>query len=301
MKGTKVPKRYYSHPDYTYPISKDDVHDADKETQKEIMREWFFGHFEDPAENTPYESKEGGYIYIWGGPYDAEEELFSEFRDIIPEETIKELVEELEEQCHEWSGKPSSEEYDKYLLSVIATNTKFHDTFIENIENIKQLLSIKVDRNLHQNYYMLLYVNVITAMETYLSDAFINTVFGSRDLLRRFVENNPDFEKQKFSLNEVFSKTDSIEGEVRNYLIELIWHNLSKIKPMYKRTLNVDFPSELKFFFKAISIRHDIVHRNGKSKNGKKIKVSKQDVYNLIDEVSSFVKHIDEQIANNEI
>jgi len=265
------------------------------------VREWFFGHFEDPAENTPYESEAGGYIYIWGGPYYAEEELFSEFRDIIPEETIEELVEELEEECHEWSGAPSSEEYDKYLLSVITTNTKFHDTFIENIENIRQLLSMKVDRDLHQNYYMLLYVSVITAMETYLSDAFINTVFGSHYLLRRFVESNPDFEKQKFSLNQVFSKIDSIEDEVRNYLIEFIWHNLSKIKLMYKKTLNVDFPSELKNLFKAISIRHDIVHRNGKSKNGKKIKVSKQDVYNLIDEVSSFVKHIDEQIANNEI
>jgi len=27
MKGTKVPKRYYSHADYAYPISKDDVYD----------------------------------------------------------------------------------------------------------------------------------------------------------------------------------------------------------------------------------------------------------------------------------
>ena len=43
----------------------------DREARIEAMVEWFGDNFEDPAQETPYESAEGGYIYIWGGPYDA--------------------------------------------------------------------------------------------------------------------------------------------------------------------------------------------------------------------------------------
>jgi len=34
-----------------------------------MMADWFLANFENPAECTPYESAEGGYQWIWGGPY----------------------------------------------------------------------------------------------------------------------------------------------------------------------------------------------------------------------------------------
>ena len=40
------------------------------------MVEWFLAHYEDPAENTPYDD---GYVYLCGGPYDAREELSGRF------------------------------------------------------------------------------------------------------------------------------------------------------------------------------------------------------------------------------
>ncbi|MXY05654.1 MAG: hypothetical protein F4169_01420 [Gammaproteobacteria bacterium] len=68
----------------------------DPETQKEVLKAWFFHNFEDPAENTPYESREGGYQYIWGGPYDADEELRSEFEPLgVSDEVIDAVVEEV--------------------------------------------------------------------------------------------------------------------------------------------------------------------------------------------------------------
>jgi hypothetical protein len=38
----------------------------------DAMVEWFFNNFEDPVHHTPYD---GGYVWIWGGPYDARDEL----------------------------------------------------------------------------------------------------------------------------------------------------------------------------------------------------------------------------------
>ena len=34
----------------------------------EVILSWFHTFFEDPAQETPYIGREGGYLYIWGGP-----------------------------------------------------------------------------------------------------------------------------------------------------------------------------------------------------------------------------------------
>jgi hypothetical protein len=92
---------------------------AGPEWQKEVMREWFFQHFEDPVESCPHESSEGGFQYIWGGPFDAKEVLWNEFGGDVSEEVIDDLVSQLEEQCLEWSGVPTGPDFDDYLIDAV--------------------------------------------------------------------------------------------------------------------------------------------------------------------------------------
>jgi hypothetical protein len=47
--------------------------------------------------------------------------------------------------------------------------------------------------------------------------------------------------------------------------------------------------------FKAILIRHDLVHRNGKMKEGGEHTLSKENVRNLIEQANKFISHIDTQ------
>ena len=80
----------------------------------EAMVEWFFHNFEDPAENTPFESAEGGYQWIWGGPCDATEELEDAFGKSLEDtfgetmhtRALKAAVDRIEEDNWEWA--PSS-------------------------------------------------------------------------------------------------------------------------------------------------------------------------------------------------
>jgi len=71
------------------------VEGLDEDEAVEAMVEWFRDNFEDPAEETPYEGAEGGYIYIWGGPYDAREELEDAFPE-ADEEAIRLAVDEVQ-------------------------------------------------------------------------------------------------------------------------------------------------------------------------------------------------------------
>ncbi|EGQ9063817.1 DUF4935 domain-containing protein [Vibrio parahaemolyticus] len=77
----------------------------------ENMKSWFFANYEPPENNLPYESREGGYFYIWGGPYELQEVLFDEFGQSESENLINICIEQIEEEYGdiEWSGVPRND------------------------------------------------------------------------------------------------------------------------------------------------------------------------------------------------
>ena len=266
------------------------------------MGTWFLANYESPAERTPYDSSEGGYIYIWGGPYETEEVIIEKFEEYVPDDVIQELVGELEQEqhCAEWTNVPREDDYDDYYWSVLLSNTEFHKNLVENLEQVIALLDVEVDEHLRQHYFRLLFISVITTLESFLSDGFITTVMSDTALIRKFVETNPDFATRKFALSELFHKSDVIEDEVKRYCNSIMWHNLKKIMPMYKKVLDVEFPDDLGDLFRAILMRHDIVHRNGKTINDKETLINERDVSRLIELVRSFGGHIDNQFGSNQ-
>lgn len=101
------------HPDHSSEFDADDLDqwpDDEREAAFEAMRRWFFEHFEDPAQMTPHDSKEGGYQYVYGGPYDAHEELNAKFEGVYPDEWIEELANELNGISPEWAPGPGHPE-----------------------------------------------------------------------------------------------------------------------------------------------------------------------------------------------
>ncbi len=277
-------------------VRRDDMSGEDREVQLDVMRTWFFQNFEDPAERTPYESAEGGYIWIWGGPYDAREELEAEFGDVVPDDVIKELSEELNNICWEWAPTEKPGDYDEYLADDIAQITEFYHNFSGALLDIEKMLEAKIDGSVEGSFFRLLYVNIITAMETYLSDAFMNSVIPDKELMRRFVETTPEFKAEKISLSDVYKAAEGIEHKAKSYLVDVVWHNLGRVKPMYKAVLGIEFNNEMGDLVKAILKRHDIVHRNGKTKSGEDIVLTKNDVTELVSKVEHFIQDIDLKI-----
>lgn len=270
---------------------------ARREIKIDAMRTWFYAHYADPAESTPYESAEGGYIYIWGGPYDPQEELQSEFTGAIPDGLIDELASELSGISWEWTGHPERPDYDEYLFESIARSTEHKKAFEEAIGNVEQLIVVNVKGEQRQHLLRLLYVSVITAMETYLSDVFISTVGNDKTLLRRFVESTPEFKAEKLTLSEVFKAMEEVEKRARSYLVDVVWHHLAKVKQMFKVALDIEFPDGIDALFQAIMIRHDLVHRNGKTKDGEQHKISTDSVKSLITDARKFVEYVDGQLS----
>jgi hypothetical protein len=85
---------------------------SDREARIQAMVDWFFENFEDPAHRTPYESAEGGYIWIWGGPYDAADEIGSNFSE-EDQELIDEAVQRVQHDgIFEWAPTAKPGDYE---------------------------------------------------------------------------------------------------------------------------------------------------------------------------------------------
>lgn len=277
-------------------MAKDNLRNSNREAQLEAMEAWFRDNFEDPAEETPFVSQEGGYIWVNGGPYDAMDELVAEFSGIVPDSIIEELANQLEGECPEWAPVRKESDYDK-LLDDIARISDYYHNFSGAISNIEKLLDTKVADSVSHYLLRLLYVNVITALETYLSDAFISTVLNDPKLMRRLIESTPEFQTEKIPLSKVFAAVDTAKQRARTHLVDLVWHHIARVKQMYRATLDIEFPADLGHIFKAVNIRHDIVHRNGKSTDGKELYVSCKEITDLIRHVENFVHEIDDQLT----
>lgn len=290
----------YDHPQYSCPIKRSELVSADSEIQKKVMRNWFFQHFENPVENCPHDSAEGGYQYIWGGPFNALEQLSSEFGGIVGETGIEELADELSDECVEWSAIPEPDAGDPYFLDAIRANTDAGETLSQSLSRILQLLGQELPAELRPLFERLLFVNAITTLETFLSDCFTNHVAGNSAPMRKFVETNPNFKNRKCALSEIYTRLEGLADEIRGYLSGISWHDIPRVSEMYKGTFGIAFPAGISELISAVRIRHDIVHRNGISKDGTAVHVDKNTVCELVGGVKALANHIAGEILIRE-
>ena len=101
---------------------------------------------------------------------------------------------------------------------------------MNEINSLKILNRINVvDQNAHKILKRQIYVSIVTCLETYLSDAFINTTLSNEIYIKSFFSSFKDFKDQKFSLNEIFNYIGKSEEIARTAMLEIIYHNLPKV------------------------------------------------------------------------
>ena len=181
-------------------------------------------------------------------------------------------------------------------ITHIIYSTRQMEEFTDVMKGIISLSKLPISGAAEELLTRMLHVQVVTAVESYLSSTFIHTVINSEMLLRKLVETDPEISKRKFSLKEIFTEWESLRHTIAKHLKGLIFHDLPKVKAMYRDVLDIDF-NNISWLFTAVSLRHDCVHRNGVDKNGIRREISMNSVLSLVHRSSSFVSDIDQQLA----
>jgi hypothetical protein len=185
------------------------------------------------------------------------------------------------------------EEYDyDEQYEAITENKDYLQKFKDEIANLQALNSLKIpDEDLKAILHRQLFISVIGTMETFLADAFINLTNDNEEFLKNFIETHPEFKKRKFKLREVFEEYAKIKETAKKVMLDTIYHNLPSVSQMFADTFKIDFPS-IKEVYKYVLKRHDLVHRNGKTKEGEAVVTDETAINELISKVTHFVIEI---------
>jgi hypothetical protein len=118
-----------------------DVAGLDHDEAVEVIKEWFLSNFEDPAQSTP--RNDGEFQYIWGGPYDARDEIGDAFSGNAPEEVIEDAITAVEAEGIDWAphGNRGKPDYDEEADVGASDPNALHAEMIEQIEALERAMT----------------------------------------------------------------------------------------------------------------------------------------------------------------
>ena len=265
-------------------------------TQQKLvaMRAWFRTRYWDPANDTPYNSREGGYLFVEGGPYSPREELTDRFDGLVSTRLISQVIAELESEVgNQWA--PIRSRYDEdYGVDVSAPDEPLHRLVQRCDENLS-ILNLQGDERTRRLCFKLIHVAMISALESYLWETMVFYVENDSLARANIIEKTEVFKNKELRLGDIFKQLERIEDDIRGHLQNIVWHNWRSVEPLFTHGLGIEMPS-FKVFDDALLKRHDISHRSGFTKDGREVTMEEADVRSLSETVMSCAKEIQARI-----
>lgn len=134
----------------------------------------------------------------------------------------------------------------------------------------------------------------VTAMEAYLSGTLIEKIKQNEKYLLNAAQKIDDLKDEKMSLYEVVQNPSEAKERIFAKLYEFMYHNLPKIKGIYETVFGIKIDYPLKDLMAIVHRRHNIIHRNGKDKDGVEIALTVNVIEQDLDTIVAFVSKINE-------
>jgi len=178
-----------------------------------------------------------------------------------------------------------------------------HSIFLQSYNDMQSLLEQNIQADDEQILKRMIFSQSVSAMEAYLCDTLINTVFSCTESRKKMLNLCEPFRKKSLSLAEVANiETDLggfLETQMKNTLKREIYHRIDGVSRLYQKSLEIkliendDDKEKLKI---AIGHRHDCVHRNGFKKDQEERNEIFTAVY--VEETMNLIKKIIDEIEN---
>jgi hypothetical protein len=206
-----------------------------------------------------------------------------------------------DESHHEWDTY--ADEYElfygdiDYISEWEVTGKSSREIFFTNLEAAEDFLQMAPAKGLRKRQFLvMLYGNVVAAIEAYLYSTFLRYALASDKYTELFVEYDEELAKEKFTFRDMYMKKGGLRGHLTSYIkTRMIFHRIEKTMFIYKKVLDVDF-GDVKWLIRAVGMRHHCVHRAGYDEHGNPVKLSLGDLRDLIDRAENFGMHIERRL-----
>lgn len=174
-------------------------------------------------------------------------------------------------------------------------SNEFYEDFNDSITEYKTILKSNYAKD-NQSILKMVDASIVSAMETFLGDVLISMVKKNEKYLLNASKNLKDFKDEKITISEILECPECAKLKIINGLRGLLYHNLPKVKMVYKLILEIDIKGDLQPLMQIVSRRHDIIHRNGKNNNGEMFCFSKEQVLNDVCLIEQFIQDVNDDV-----
>ncbi len=194
------------------------------------------------------------------------------------------------------------EEYERYESQYrhYMESGNAYAAFEFGLEDIMALNKLNItDINLQQPFNRQLYISCITLLETLLSDIFLDRIETNSNEKKLFVASHKPFET-KIKISSIYKTFEELDDIIRKEIFKISFHNLVTAKSLYYSVFRVTLPDTADLL-RNVEVRHNLVHRNGKDKEGNRILISNEMIEQLILKVGNFGAEVSRVIESKKI
>lgn len=275
---------------FSGPVDFDDawLRHADRDDQLIAIKEWFLARYCDPACETPYNGREGGFLFINGGPYDPADVLPVRFEGVVEDCVIDDVVVDLHREVGDrWAPIKGEFDYEEHLDFNIHKQDEPLLRLQQRLEHAQRILSLSGDATAKSFAEQLVFSSVIASLEAFLWETADYWVENDDDVLKRLVTKHDALRNQEFKLADIFEKYRGLRRHVRGYLQHIVWHRWEDVAKVYRAAFDIKMPN-VSALTDAVEKRHHIVHRCGYDLNQQPVYVSAEEIDKLSKTVAAF-------------
>lgn len=268
--------------------------EAETYDQLAAMREWFEERYCDPAIEMPYDGNNGGYQFIYGGPFHPSDVLRGRFSGVVDETVIDELARGLVQRVgNDWAPVSSFAEEDFFDIEEygpLSTSDPYETLKIRLIE-LNKILELKGDPPTELLASKMVFAAGFSALESYLFETMVVWTYRDEKVVNNIVSNVKSMKEKKLTLKELIGRENVIQEEALKFLKHMVWHRFDNVSEIYRVAFKAEFPDSSKVE-RFLNARHDIVHRSGSNDDGWPIQITGKEVYELFNAIDEFSANI---------
>lgn len=232
------------------------------------------------------------------GMYDWIEENYGDDAGEEGSSSWNEAVQDFERRCenkHRLEQEMFLQEQYDYYLSLSLLDADF--IFQKDIFELKSMLENTVNGLSNHTFIKMAYAHAVTILEVYLEDVSKALVMSNEKCLENTIKNVRPFRDTKFKLGDISLENDGIRKFVIGKLSENLFHDIPKVMNILSSITGKRLDLSVGDICNVTSVRHDIVHRNGKNKDGELIDIGLDSTLDALNTIVMFVKEVRHELS----
>lgn len=210
------------------------------------------------------------------------------------EEAVEAYERFCEDQCRREEEAYWQDEFDYYIyLTLKDADSIFHRDMLE----LKEMLAANHGMENNKTYLKMVYAHAVTLLEVYLEDITKSLILTNNEYLSNTIKNVKPFCDTAFKLADISLEDDGIKKFVINKISDGLFHDIPKVTKVISGVIGKKLDVSISDVCRVTNVRHDIVHRNGKSRDGEEIEVTLSFVTDALNVIEGFAANLRQKLS----